>query len=201
VIIGDVTGKGVQAAALTSLMRHGARFVAQTDARPCAIMQRLDSALKQRSEVAPCTALCLLLGEDGLTLCSAGHPMPLVVSADGEIAELGTPQLLLGVGTSYEWRDEQLALDPDATIVLHTDGVTDVRGAGGRFGEGRLREVLRRHAGAPPGELLANLDAVLADFQVGSQSDDTAMISLRHQPAPATAAAPCGGPARNSRTP
>jgi PAS domain S-box-containing protein len=183
VVIGDVTGKGVQAASLTSLMRHGARFAAQTDARPAAILQRLDTALKQRSEVAPCTALCLRLGDDALTLCSAGHPMPLSISARGEIRELGMPQLLLGIGMVYVWRDEQLAVDRDATILLHTDGVTDVRGAHGRFGEQRLRAVLRRHAGAAPDELLAHLDEALGAFQVGAQPDDTAMIALRRQPA------------------
>ena len=83
VIIGDVTGKGVQAAALTSLMRHGARFISQTDPRPAAILQRLDRALQQQAAIAPCTALCLLLGEDRLTMCSAGHPMPLALSAAG----------------------------------------------------------------------------------------------------------------------
>jgi serine phosphatase RsbU (regulator of sigma subunit) len=183
VIIGDVTGKGVQAAALTSLMRHGARFVAQTDARPSAILQRLDSALKQRCDVAPCTALCLLLGDDGVTLSSAGHPMPLAISAGGELREIGTPQLLLGVARSNVWRDEWIALDTQETLVLHTDGVTDLRGRDGvRFGERRLHAVLRRHDGAPPDELLARLDAALADFQVGPRPDDTAMISLRRQP-------------------
>jgi serine phosphatase RsbU (regulator of sigma subunit) len=199
VIIGDVTGKGVQAAALTSLMRHGARFVAQTDPRPAAILTRLDTALKQRSDVSPCTALCLLLGDDGVTLCSAGHPMPLVVSKSGEIRELGTPQLLLGVASSNTWRDEQLALAADETIVLHTDGVTDLRGDGGRFGERRLHAALRRHASAPPDELLERLDAALAAFQVGPQPDDTAMISLRRQPAAKTAAAGRAGPGRATR--
>jgi PAS domain S-box-containing protein len=183
VIIGDVTGKGVQAAALTSLMRHGARFISQTDAGPSSILQRLDSVLGQRSEMSPCTALCLLLGEDRITLCSAGHPMPLVVSAAGAIRELGTPQLLLGVSKSIERHDEEVAVEPDDTIVLHTDGITDLRGAGGRFGEERLHATLERHAGAAPDELLAHLDAALADFQVGAQPDDTAMIALRREPA------------------
>jgi sigma-B regulation protein RsbU (phosphoserine phosphatase) len=120
--------------------------------------------------------------------------MPLVVSAAGELREIGTPQLLLGVATSNVWRDEQLALDPDATIVLHTDGVTDLRGrAGVRFGERRLHAVLRHHAQAPPDELLERLDAALADFQVGPQPDETAMISLRRQPvAKAPRARPAG---------
>lgn len=184
VIIGDVIGKGVEAAALTSLMRHGARFISQTDPRPAAILQRLDSALKQRSTMSPCTALCLLLGEERMTLCSAGHPVPLVVSAAGEVRALGHPQLLLGVSDPFEWHDEEVTLDPDETIVLHTDGVTDTRGADERFGEERLNGVLARFAGAAPDELLAHLDAALTDFQVGAQADDTAVIALRRAPSP-----------------
>lgn len=182
VIIGDVTGKGVQAAALTSLMRHGARFISQTDPRPASILQRLDSALQQRSEMSPCTALCMLLGDDRVTLCSAGHPMPLVVSARGAVRELGTSQLLLGVAAPHEWNDEELALEAGDTIVLHTDGITDLRGAGGRFGERRLHELLRRNAGVAPCELLSQVDVALADYQVGAQPDDTAIIALRRRP-------------------
>jgi PAS domain S-box-containing protein len=179
VIIGDVTGKGVQAAVLTSLLRHGARFISQTDPRPSAILGRLDSALKQRSTMSPCTALCLRLDEDRLTLCSAGHPMPLVVTRPGEVRELGEPQVLLGLPSHHEWHDEELTVARDATILLHTDGVTDVRGENDRFGEDRLHALLARHGAGPPATLLQRLDSVLCGFQVGAQTDDTAVIALR----------------------
>jgi PAS domain S-box-containing protein len=193
VIIGDVTGKGVPAAALTSLMRHGARFISQTDARPAAILRRLNSALRDQSALSPCTALCLRLGEESITSCSAGHPMALVVTARGEVREIGSPQLLLGVSGTYEWHDEDVAVEHDATIVLHTDGITDVRGEGTRFGEDRLHALLRRNAGCAPDELLARLNAELADFQVGAQADDTAVIALRREPALAEAGVSHGG--------
>ena len=66
-------------------------------------------------------------------------------------------------------------------MVLHTDGITDVRGDGERFGEQRLRAALRREAGRAPAEMLERLDATLAGFQVGPQPDDTAMIVLRRR--------------------
>jgi hypothetical protein len=181
VMIGDVTGKGVQAAALTSLMRHGARFISQSDPRPAAILQGLDRALQQHAAIAPCTALCMLLGDDRLTMCSAGHPMPLAVSAQGEVRELGTSQLLLGISVGHRWRDQEVVLEAGETVVLHTDGITDVRGTRDRFGEQRLRAALRREAGRAPAELLERLDATLAGFQVGPQPDDTAMIVLRRR--------------------
>jgi len=146
-IIGDVTGKGAEAAALTSLLRHGARFVGQTEARPSAILRRLDLALKQRSVLSLCTTLCVGLTPAGVVFSSAGHPMPLVAAPGGTIRELGEPGRLLGLADPYEWRDQAIAIEADETIVLYTDGVTDARGAYERFGETRLRELV---AGAGP---------------------------------------------------
>ncbi|MEY2440917.1 MAG: hypothetical protein QOJ46_343 [bacterium] len=189
VIIGDVTGKGVQAAVLTSLLRHGARFISQTDPRPSAILRRLDSALKQRSSVSPCTALCMRLDDDRLTLSSAGHPMPLVVTQGGDVRELGEPAVLLGLPSHHEWHDQVVTVARDAAILLHTDGVTDVRGANDRFGEDRLRALLARHGAAAPATLLDRLDTALTGFQVGAQSDDTAVIALRREPTALAASA------------
>jgi PAS domain S-box-containing protein len=193
-IIGDVTGKGIEAASLTSLLRHGARFIAQGDARPAAILRRLDLALKQHGPLALCTTLCVSLTGDGVRFCSAGHPMPLLVGPDGSVREAGEPGRLLGLGQpgSYSWHDQELAIEPGETIVLYTDGVTDTRGARERFGEERLRLVLQRAAASGPSELLDRLDSELGDFQVGPQADDTAVIAMRLESAPQLAGA--GGP-------
>lgn len=195
VVIGDVTGKGVQAAALTSLVRHGARFISRMDARPSAILHHLDEALKQRSTLSLCTALCARLHPEHLLLSSAGHPLPLIVGVDGEVTEAGTPHPLLGTSPACEWPDERVTVEPGATIVLYTDGVTDTRGAQGRFGEDGLRRLLATQRSASPSQLLSALDAELRAFQVGVQSDDTAIIALRAEPAKA----PERVPARPSR--
>ena len=67
-------------------------------------------------------------------------------------------------------------------LVLHTDGITDARGARERFGEDRLRALLQQHGTVAPDMLLAELEAALDAFQVGPQADDTALIALRRQP-------------------
>ncbi|MEA2132008.1 MAG: hypothetical protein QOJ85_4899 [Solirubrobacteraceae bacterium] len=185
VIIGDVTGKGVEAAALTSLLRHGARFISQTGTRPAGILRRLDMALKQRSTLSLCTTLCARLTTQELVFCSAGHPMPLLVGTDGAVREMGAPGRLLGLMDIYDWQDQTMPLRPGETVVLYTDGVTDTRGRQQRFGETRLRELLSRGGALSPAELLASLDAALAAFQVGAQADDTAVIAMRIEPAPA----------------
>jgi PAS domain S-box-containing protein len=183
VIIGDVTGKGVEAAALTSLLRHGARFISQTGTRPAGILRRLDMALKQRSSLSLCTTLCARLTAGELVFCSAGHPMPLLVGVDGTVREMGTPGRLLGLTDVYDWRDQTMPMRPGETVVLYTDGVTDTRGSRQRFGDARLRELLGRAGALSPAELLASLDAALAAFQVGVQADDTAVIAMRIEPA------------------
>jgi PAS domain S-box-containing protein len=195
-IIGDVTGKGVEAASLTSLLRHGARFIGQADARPAAILRRLDLALEQHGPLSLCTTLCVGLAPDGVVFSSAGHPMPLLVDPSGTVREVGRPGRLLGLTQPYEWRDQALEIEPGETLVLYTDGVTDTRGERQRFGEERLRDLLTRAAGCAPGQLLARLDRELADFQVGAQADDTAVIAMRLAPVPKRAAAPGPPPAR-----
>ncbi len=179
VVIGDVTGKGVEAAALTSLLRHGALFVCQTDASPAVLLGRLDRALTQRPAMSLCTMLALRLGGEQVIFSSAGHPMPLIVGRDGSIRTAGEPGRLLGLGRPYGWQDQTATVEPGETIVLYTDGVTDTRGPQERFGEQRLCELLTRSAGLSPTELLGRLDEVLAGFQVGAQADDTAVIALR----------------------
>ena len=201
VIIGDVTGKGVEAATLTGLVRHGARFIGQADARPGAILGRLDLALKQRSALSLCTTLCVRLTPDGVVLSSAGHPMPLLIGAGGSVREVGEPGRLLGLANPFEWRDQQVAIAPGETMVLYTDGVTDTRGARQRFGDRRLRELLTSGAACSPEELLASLDGELGSFQVGAQADDTAVIAMRRATAASVAERERLGDARELEDP
>jgi serine phosphatase RsbU (regulator of sigma subunit) len=182
VIIGDVTGKGLLAATLTSLARHCARFMSRIDPRPSAVLRAIDEALLAQGRLSLCSALCLRLCDDEIVFSSGGHPLPLVVGADGALREAGEPGMLLGIEGAHGWRDEELRLGDGETLVAFTDGVTDAHSADGRFGEERLHELLREHAGAPPGALLATLDAELDAFRAGPQADDTAAVALARRP-------------------
>jgi serine phosphatase RsbU (regulator of sigma subunit) len=181
-IIGDVTGKGVAAASLTALMRHGARVASRSEPEPAAILGRLDEALRHHARGAPCTALCLCLHEHEVTMSSAGHPPALLVSADGAVREAPTPGPLLGAFDDCEWGDETVAVATGELLVLYTDGVIETPGERERFGAERLRALLAEQAGKPPQQVLDRLDAALAAFRSGRRRDDLAALALRPRP-------------------
>ena len=182
VIIGDVTGKGLRAATLTSLARHCARFMSRIDPRPSAVLRAIDEALLAHGHLSLCSALCLRLRDDEIVVSSGGHPLPLVVGADGALREAGEPGMLLGLEGAHGRHDDEIRLGDGETLIAFTDGVTDAHGGDGRFGEERLHELLRERAGAAPDVLLAALDADLDAFRAGPQADDTAAIALARHP-------------------
>lgn len=179
VLLGDVTGRGVEAAAMTSLVRHGARFLAKDEQRPSAILARLDEALREQPGLSLCSALCVRLEGDRFVMSSAGHPAPLVVRDDGRVREIGGSGPLLGGWEGSAWEDRTVSLTESETLFMYTDGVTDTRGEAERFGTARLRRLLADHVGGGPSELLIELEAALDRFQAEGHSDDTGAVALR----------------------
>jgi PAS domain S-box-containing protein len=181
VLIGDVTGKGVGAATLTSLARHTANTASEFDARPARVLARIDAALQRRPPLALCTALCLRLRGDVVTVTSAGHPLPLRLSPGGRVTEVGRHGLLLGAQTGV-WRGEDaVQMRPGESLVVLTDGVTDAVGAGReRYGVERLRGCLQEIRDEPPLVVLQRIIDSLESFQVGPQADDTAILVARY---------------------
>ncbi len=182
VLLGDVTGKGVEAAALTSLVRHGGRFLSRYERSPSRILAGLNDALREQAGLWLCTALCARLHQREAVIASAGHPPALVVRDDGRVREIGAVGPILGGWTGPASVDRALPIAADETLFLYTDGVIDTRGERERFGSERLKRVLREAAGRAPDELLSHLEEALERFQVGAQADDTAALALRPAP-------------------
>jgi serine phosphatase RsbU (regulator of sigma subunit) len=179
-MIGDVTGKGVGAAAVTSLVRYTARAASEFDARPSQILARIDAALRRRPSISLCTALCLRVSPSGATLSVGGHPLPLLVDDDG-VGEVGEHGTLLGALVQTRWPEVQVALQPGQTLVAFTDGVTDAIGQDGeRWGTERLVAALTAAGDAAPSALRSHLVRALDEFQVGAQADDTAVVIMRY---------------------
>ncbi len=178
-VIGDVTGKGIGAAALTGLLRHGSRFASRHDPRPGAILRELDDALRGGAGHSLCTAMCVRLHDDHVVVSSGGHPPALRLSGDGSVDESQAHGPLLGAFADGEWPEEDVAVAPDGMLLLYTDGVTETEGARERYGVGRLKSLMSGHAGATPQELLRSLDADLDRFRSGSTADDVAALALR----------------------
>jgi serine phosphatase RsbU (regulator of sigma subunit) len=184
ILIGDVTGKGIEAAAMTSLVRHGARFVGEQLPEPAGILARLHEALRRQPTLSLCSALCLRIEGDHVCFASAGHPLPLVVTDDG-VQTVGRAGPVLGAFRDSEWPTDELVMAPDQALLLYTDGVTDTVGSDGRFGEQRLRRTTAECGPLPAEKLLSCIDKALSDFQVGPQADDTAAVALRLAAEPA----------------
>jgi serine phosphatase RsbU (regulator of sigma subunit) len=185
-VIGDVTGKGPTAAAVTALARYTIRTAALYEPHPELVMRRLNEVLLADGDATQmCTAVCLMLtpSEDGGPvrgefLC-AGHPPPYVLHGPGQLEELCRPGPLLGAFDDATWEPATIELSPGDALVLYTDGVTDASSAGGRFGQERLEEVLRAAAGSDAGAIAEALDESLLAFQEGPQRDDVALLVLR----------------------
>jgi serine phosphatase RsbU (regulator of sigma subunit)/PAS domain-containing protein len=181
VVLGDVTGKGVKAAALTALARHTAKTSARFDPRPAEVMSRVNDVLREQPKLSIVTVVCARLRAVGdgaeVAVVSAGHPLPLRVAPGAEAEEIGHFDIVLGAMDEGEWEESVTTLRPGETLLFYTDGVTELPGETDRFGEQRLREV----AGAgPPGaaELVARIERALEAFQAGDLSDDRAMLAI-----------------------
>ena len=131
-VIGDVCGKGPEAAAVTALARYTLRATAMTEDVPSRILATLNEAmLRQRTDRRFSTVLYASLepGADGAGPClrfaSGGHPLPLLLRARGDASEVGTPGTLLGIVADPDLVDESVELRPGDAVVLYTDGVTD----------------------------------------------------------------------------
>jgi PAS domain S-box-containing protein len=185
--IGDVRGKGVEAASVTALARYTIRAVTLKDDRPSEVLAALNEAmLRQLPEDRFCTAACIRLEPRdgsagvGVEVSCAGHPPPLVVRPGGPVGEIGCPGKVLGVFPDAELLDTSLRLMPGEALVLYTDGVTEARSPHGDFfGEGRLRHLLGSCAGCDAETVARRIKGAVLDFQEGYPRDDLAILILR----------------------
>ena len=185
--IGDVRGKGAEAAAVTALARYTIRAVTMSNDLPSAILSGLNEAMvRQLPEDRFCTAACARLeplDDDpgvGVDVSRAGHPPPLVVRADGTVEEISCPGRALGVFPDAELGDTHTRLMPGEAMVFYTDGVTEARSPDGSFfGEERLRRFVAAHADEHAALLAAELKNAVLKFQEGYARDDLALLILR----------------------
>lgn len=185
--IGDVRGKGVEAASVTALARYTIRAVTLKNDKPSEVLAALNEAmLRQLPEDRFCTAACIRLEPQddslgvGVDVSRAGHPSPLLVSPEGTVEEVGCSGRVLGVFPEAELKDTSLRLIPGEALVLYTDGVTEARSPDGDFfGEGRLRHLLSSCAGCDAVTFARRIKSVVLDFQEGYPRDDLAILVLR----------------------
>jgi serine phosphatase RsbU (regulator of sigma subunit) len=195
VIVGDVCGRGIDAATTAALVRHTARSAALTDSSPAAIVAHLNDVLLRESDPGRyeprfCTAVVAVVTHAGpaatVTLAVAGHPLPLLRLADGAVMPVGSPGMLVGVAPDADVSETRLWLRPGDALVCYTDGVTERRRSDTFFGLDGLIGAL----GATSGDasaLAAAVERSVLDFAADPPGDDLAILVLRTKP---------GGPTR-----
>jgi sigma-B regulation protein RsbU (phosphoserine phosphatase) len=192
VAIGDVCGKGVDAAVVTALARHTLRAASVSWAIPSEALDTLNQVLLHHETDRFCTvALLRLRHRDDRwtgTLACGGHPLPLLLRAGGEPVELGEAGSLIGVLEQPTLPDTTFELAPGDAVVLFTDGVTEGRRDETFYGDERLHASVARHAGSAS-SLADGVLADVLDFQSGDARDDIAVVAVSVPTAPVSPSA------------
>jgi PAS domain S-box-containing protein len=179
VVVGDVAGRGAEAAALTSLSRYTFRTAGKLLGDPIAALEQLNTALRESPSLSLVSVCCVRLrtgdGDAYADLVLAGHP-PAYHVRRGSSRPVGVFAPFLGAYEHGGWEATTIKLDPGDQLILYTDGVIDTVGVEERFGEERLARTLSGATGAA--DAVRRIEHALVEFAHGSQVDDTAVIAV-----------------------
>jgi serine phosphatase RsbU (regulator of sigma subunit) len=184
IVIGDVCGKGPAAASLTALARYTVRAASLHERSPSAVLELLNAAmLEERTDGRFATVQCAFVrpspGAADVVISSGGHPLPLVLRADGRVETLGSGGMVLGIAPDPELPDHEARLGPGDLLLAYTDGAVEVRRDGRVvFGASELEGVLHDCRGANAPAVLEAIRESLDDASGGSLRDDVALLAL-----------------------
>jgi serine phosphatase RsbU (regulator of sigma subunit)/anti-sigma regulatory factor (Ser/Thr protein kinase) len=189
VVIGDVSGKGVQAATVTGLVRDVIRVLVRDGRRLPDIIARINETLVERGGGRYCTLAMAAVGFGpdhrlDLSLHLAGHDRPVKVCADGKASFVGVPGTALGLLGQVKTPSLAVTLEPGDTLIFYTDGVTERRRGAELFGIERLRAAAGPLAGYAADVVAARLRAVALAFSTEPPRDDIAILTLRNDVTP-----------------
>jgi hypothetical protein len=185
-VVGDVCGKGVEAAVLTGRVRQAVRTAALVDRSPARILDLVNRVLVSEGDGTFVTALCARVRrrEDDLVLSvsAAGHHAPLVLRAGGGLEAVPAEGTVLGLFDTHDYHEVEVVLSPGDTCLFFTDGVLEAPGFEEQFGEERLRDVL---LSAPREDVNAVVESVAMALatHVGDRAhDDIAIVGIQNDP-------------------
>jgi phosphoserine phosphatase RsbU/P len=190
VVVGDVSGKGVSAAAVTGLVRDVLRVLI-SDGKPLPeALARLNETLIDRGAGRYCTLAMATVGRsagDHLDVCLnlAGHDCPVLLQGDGATSFVGEGGTALGLLDSVTSPAMNLTLAPGDALIFYTDGVTERRRGRELFGTARLRDAATPLAGYSADVVAARLRSTAIGFSAEAPRDDIAVLVLRNDGGPA----------------
>jgi serine phosphatase RsbU (regulator of sigma subunit) len=182
VVVGDVTGKGIDAAAVMALAKFVFRSLAREHPHPHDFLRAANEVVVDEVQEGKFVTLVYMTlnPETGELACaSAGHPTPRLVRADGTVVELAASGLALGIAAGQEYPEALDRLDPGSAVVLFTDGVIEARRDGDLYGHDRLDRFLSEHRRLPADELAAAVVEDARAFSGGGLDDDSAVVVVK----------------------
>jgi serine phosphatase RsbU (regulator of sigma subunit) len=184
-VVGDVSGKGAEAAAITALARYTLRAAALEPGPPSVALQRLNQAMlahDDSSQFATVVLAYAAAGADGgmdVRLALGGHPPALLLRAgESSVEALGAFGTILGAAADAALTDVAVRLAPGDVLVLYTDGVTEAGSRTRPFGQAGLEQLLVNLAGASPDVVVSAVEQAVVDAQPGEPRDDIAVVAL-----------------------
>lgn len=187
-VLGDVSGKGAEAAAVTAEARYTLRTLANPRHSPSRTLREVNARLIASTESERhCTLVFALLrpldGSLELTLSLAGHHPPLVVrGSTGGVEQAGRLGTALGLLEEVELQDSRTTLEPGDLICMFTDGLVEARDGTEMFGSERVAELLTSLRGKPTEDLATDLVDAVRLFHGNELDDDLALLLLRVHP-------------------
>jgi serine phosphatase RsbU (regulator of sigma subunit) len=181
-VVGDVCGKGAEAAALTGFLRHTTAAYAREEASPARVLEQVNEAMLDREfDGRFATAILAHMRFDRscveLRLAIAGHPAALLTRADGEVSELGASGTLLGILPDPAIEEISTTMAPGDSLSLYTDGLAEAH-APRRIVT--VEEMIARLESAPGASAQASIDALLGLIDLDHRiADDIAILAAR----------------------
>lgn len=182
--LGDVCGKGIDAAAYTGRTRQSIRTAAYFDLRPEVVLGAVNTVLYDPGSDEFVTVVCARVRPqaDGrsaeVDLAVAGHPAPIVLRADGHVEQLEVFGTAAGVRPQVTYRPSAVRLERGDTMLMFTDGVDEARGSAGFYGVDRLLRFLPAYAGAAPDIVCEAVEQDVLTHLDGNNHDDLALLAV-----------------------
>lgn len=182
--VGDVCGKGPEAAAVTALVRHSIRAFAFVRASPAQVLGAVNEvmlghALAQRFATVVLARLDLAANPVKAVVAGAGHPPPILLGSGGATECPAIPGTMLGVRPGSNVRDLAFELQPGSTLVLYTDGLLDAGAPRRELTPTELCQRLAAHVGAAPHAVVQQLERLALSSGAGRLRDDVAIVAAR----------------------
>ncbi|HEY6960639.1 MAG TPA: GAF domain-containing SpoIIE family protein phosphatase [Gaiellaceae bacterium] len=181
VVLGDVTGHGIDATADMAMAKFVFRSLAREHPEPSEFLAYANEVVVGEIAVGKfITMAYITVDPGGDVLCaSAGHPEPRLVRPGGGVDALACGGLALGILAPQEYEQVRAELEPGAAVVLYTDGVIESRRERELFGAARLDEVLAQNADRPAQEIADAVLAACRGFAGGDLPDDCAIVVIK----------------------